>query len=489
MNQRLDGTGFGALVAGCVLLSSPAAALDLNGKWRFVGPFGSPTIMQVTQSGNMLSFGFLSGTVTAGSPFSSYSVSLNTPTGQAGIGGRIMPSENLLDGRGVSTIGGMFSVSGVVATRCGCDDGNTADGDGCDAECRIEPCWTCTGDPSLCSPSPDGATCDDYDPCTAGESCGAGACTGTPVAACTNISGTWSRHREIPDLAETQDLESTFRQFGTDVLSGGLVGTIDPASGAFDLRSVNLDLFCPAFDPLTGTVAPDGATYAATGFDSRLQPGAPDHCDSFPLTETGTRCIGPCPSVTSTTTTTTSTTTTTVPSGTACTAAPQTGCRRPVASGTGKLLLVDESASTGDRVTWAWTKGAATSVADFGAPTTTPYVACLYDGTGVRRLALQVPAGGVCGSRPCWKAKAGKGFTYTDKARTADGVTKLVLLAGVAGKAKLKLSAKGDRIPMPALGDLVLPLRMQLQGNGVCWEAGYGAPAEHSPRRFKARAD
>ncbi|HTL34569.1 MAG TPA: EGF domain-containing protein, partial [Kofleriaceae bacterium] len=32
----------------------------------------------------------------------------------------------------------------------GCDDGNTANGDGCDSFCRVEQGWTCSGEPSTC---------------------------------------------------------------------------------------------------------------------------------------------------------------------------------------------------------------------------------------------------------------------------------------------------------------------------------------------------
>lgn len=34
----------------------------------------------------------------------------------------------------------------------GCDDKNTADGDGCNSGCTVEPGWTCVGnDPSVCT--------------------------------------------------------------------------------------------------------------------------------------------------------------------------------------------------------------------------------------------------------------------------------------------------------------------------------------------------
>ena len=70
-----------------------------------------------------------------------------------------------------------------------------------------------------------------------------------------------------------------------------------------------------------------------------------------------------------------------------------------------------------------------------------------------------------------------------------DGVRKLALAPGPSGKAKIALSAKGGDSPLPALGSVALPLRMQLQGNGLCWEAVYSAPQENSTARFEALAD
>src|SRR5262249_50099749 len=55
---------------------------------------------------------------------------------------------------------GGFSVS---SSRCGngrveppeeCDDHNLSSGDGCASDCRIEPCHSCAGEPSVCSPLP-----------------------------------------------------------------------------------------------------------------------------------------------------------------------------------------------------------------------------------------------------------------------------------------------------------------------------------------------
>lgn len=40
---------------------------------------------------------------------------------------------------------------GTVEQGEGCDDGNTSGGDGCDESCRVESCFVCTGEPSVCT--------------------------------------------------------------------------------------------------------------------------------------------------------------------------------------------------------------------------------------------------------------------------------------------------------------------------------------------------
>ena len=177
--------------------------------------------------------------------------------------------------------------------------------------------------------------------------------------------------------------------------------------------------------------------------------------------------------------------------GSACAAFPLAGCRLPVEPGKAKLVMTDRlTDDDGDAVTWKYVKGAATTLEELGDPTSaTSYVACLYDGAGERLMTLRAPAGGTCGASPCWKARGTRGFTYSDRERTPDGVRKLALASGLAGKTKIALSAKGADIPLPALGAFTLPLRVQLQGNGLCWEAVYGTPQENSTERFKALAD
>jgi cysteine-rich repeat protein len=84
------------------------------------------------------------------------------------------------DGRFVLTLATLDHAVTVLQRRCGdgvvegndveeCDDGNAVSGDGCDAACRVEPCHTCAGAPSVCAPA--GGTCDDGNPCTVSDVC------------------------------------------------------------------------------------------------------------------------------------------------------------------------------------------------------------------------------------------------------------------------------------------------------------------------------
>jgi hypothetical protein len=82
------------------------------------------------------------------------------------------------------------------------------------------------------------------------------------------------------------------------------------------------------------------------------------------------------------------------------------------------------------------------------------------------------------------------GWRYGDRDGTPDGLQKLLLRAGDAGKSRLALKGKGAHLTLPALGSLALPLRTQLrtQASG-CWEADFpeGSVLNSDMGVFKAR--
>jgi cysteine-rich repeat protein len=83
--------------------------------------------------------------------------------------------------------------NGLVDSGEQCDDDNLVNGDGCSATCQVEPCWSCSGQPSVCTPQTAGAqpagctgtmacngagTCAlaNGQTCSTGGQCGSGAC-------------------------------------------------------------------------------------------------------------------------------------------------------------------------------------------------------------------------------------------------------------------------------------------------------------------------
>jgi cysteine-rich repeat protein len=96
------------------------------------------------------------------------------------------------DGDAANGTCGAECADGVVQVEEGCDDGGTADGDGCSATCAVEPGFACTGSPSVCTRTcgngaiDPGETCDDGDD-DGGDGCSASCrvetgytCTGVP---------------------------------------------------------------------------------------------------------------------------------------------------------------------------------------------------------------------------------------------------------------------------------------------------------------------
>lgn len=179
-----------------------------------------------------------------------------------------------------------------------------------------------------------------------------------------------------------------------------------------------------------------------------------------------------------------------------CVAAPATGCRTPTLPRKASLQMKDGAPDAKDQVTWKWTRGAATTVADLGTPAgSAGFALCVFDATNALLVRLRAPAGGTCGTASCWAALGGavpKGVRYKNRAATPDGIGVLLAKAGSAGQAKASLKAKGDPVPMPALGTLALPLRAQLRTDGgLCLEATFSAAGvvKNGTTEFKGGSD
>ena len=176
-----------------------------------------------------------------------------------------------------------------------------------------------------------------------------------------------------------------------------------------------------------------------------------------------------------------------------CPAAPLNGCKRPTVPGASSLQLKKGTTPDRDSLKWKWQRGS-TSSADFGNPLAgTGYQLCLYDetaGTPSTALAASAPAGGLCGTHPCWRA-LGSGFSYSDRYLTPNGISRIDLRAGSDGKARIGVKGKGAALglTLPLADDPTVVLQL-LNAYGTCWEARFPAPALASdPTRFKAVGD
>jgi hypothetical protein len=91
-----------------------------------------------------------------------------------------------------------------------------------------------------------------------------------------------------------------------------------------------------------------------------------------------------------------------------------------------------------------------------------------------------IPAGGTCGSRPCWKALSNGGFSYQNKAATPDGVKTLKLQPSATKPSRVSLTGGGPLLSNRPDGLPSLPLPESLlvqlwRGDaGTCVEASYG---------------
>jgi hypothetical protein len=169
-----------------------------------------------------------------------------------------------------------------------------------------------------------------------------------------------------------------------------------------------------------------------------------------------------------------------------CVAGPRPDCRRPTKSRKASLALTNKTNDRRDALAFTWQKGAATALADFGTPTAAgDYTLCVFDrANGADRLVLEsrVPAGGG------WKARGKKGFVYRSRTGAVDGITRVDLKPGAAGKAQFAVQGKGVNLGLPVLG-LAPPVTAQLESGerATCFGAELASPSRNTGATFRAR--
>jgi hypothetical protein len=153
--------------------------------------------------------------------------------------------------------------------------------------------------------------------------------------------------------------------------------------------------------------------------------------------------------------------------------------------GSALLSIDNRSPDTRDRLMWTWRKGTATSMLDFGSPTTTtPYALCLYDTVGgvpQRRLAKVLPPG------THWKQFT-RGFRFRDQTLATGGIQSVVLTAGAAGHSSIQVRGKGQPLGLPGLPFAKQPnVIIQLMNDTTCWSSTHTTPSTNNIARFKSK--
>lgn len=178
------------------------------------------------------------------------------------------------------------------------------------------------------------------------------------------------------------------------------------------------------------------------------------------------------------------------------------GCRFPEEPRTDCALAASASLKigrsedgTGNRLNWKWTRGDTVAHADLGAPDqTTGYTLCIYDrSAGYSSLATRLSVA----PSSLWRERDPRGWGYSDSSASQDGVVKIALRAAEAGRAAVKLAAKGASTPLaPPVSSLAMfvqdpSLSVQLVADGApqCWRADFSTAAtkDGPSSRFKAK--
>jgi len=430
----------------------------------------------------------------------------DTCSGGACVGG---PAPNC-DDSNLCTDDSCNVATGCVSTdnSVGCDDGNACTvADQCSAGACVSGAArdcndsnVCTDDScepaSGCAYADNTGSCDDDDACSTGDTCLAGVCLGGPARdcddgnGCTDDScdpGTGCAYSNNSLACDDGNACTTVDTCSAGACAGGCsagtcVGGLppdcddgnlctddscDPASGcSFADNSVACD---------DGNACTDDSCDSASGCVTSNNTASCSDGDPATL---GDQCsAGVC-----------------VSGDFGCPVEPLFGCLEPTLSGKSSFKLKDDSSDTRDKLGWNWKSGAATTTSDFGDPSsTTGMRVCTWDSVGGVQsnvMDQELPVGGLCGNRACWKGNA-RTLVFKDKSGLlADGLSLVKLKSGADGKASVKVKGLGS-----LLGMVSLPLSMEpaltvqlINDEGVCWSNTFSGAKKNTNRQFKAKS-
>lgn len=174
----------------------------------------------------------------------------------------------------------------------------------------------------------------------------------------------------------------------------------------------------------------------------------------------------------------------TLPSAPGCTAA---------LPGTSAVTVKNNAKDPRDVLRWTWKGSGPLSPSDVGRPLSgTSYTICLIDfrdSAPTLLLSSSTPADGLCDGTPCWTLGR-RGFRYADRARTADGLARILLHPTLTRKGRIALKGRGGDLDLPTF-PLVPPVIVRLlRSDGPqCWEATFPRPTDNDDAVFSARSE
>jgi hypothetical protein len=253
---------------------------------------------------------------------------------------------------------------------------------------------------------------------------------------------------------------------------GGVLDALDPLGGFFSHDKIEGVVVAgnSVFLGNDGDFGIDGVTNSAPPYrlHAKVSPvtGAQDDGEYLAIDRTHLPVITSSASVAITVGGPTPTPT---PQSAVCPSTPDATC---LAAATSVFAVAENANPAKRKLNWKWANGPAVSAADLADPTASAdYELCVY-GNGALLLTATAPHGA------SWRA-IGKatptGYTYTDRTAASDGIVKVQVKTGIAGKAKAQEKANGPGMPVVGLPLPIasFPVTVQLRNGTRCWSATY----------------
>jgi hypothetical protein len=185
--------------------------------------------------------------------------------------------------------------------------------------------------------------------------------------------------------------------------------------------------------------------------------------------------------------------------GGACIVAPHPTCHARISGRTPLRIVNRVTSDDRDLVSWR-TGGEFTGTLGFSAPTEAEpgndYTLCLYDESGGPPTLLfdaVAPAGGTCGTGPCWKptpncSGATCGYTYNDKDSTPDGFGSCPRCAALPARPHERCSSSGRAERISPAGRTACPrCRCRCRSDCRFRSAEAAAGRSNTPSRARTR--